>query len=107
MSEPTKLRDPPEASRRRKPSAKPKGRVTMTDIARAAGCSQATVSFVLNNSPGIRLSKQTRERVIEAARALGYSAPAFSALSEPVVAFEGAGFDGLDGVIGFAVDQLA
>ncbi|TPK13644.1 LacI family DNA-binding transcriptional regulator [Mesorhizobium sp. B2-5-7] len=82
----------------------------MTDIARAAGCSQATVSFVLNNSPGIRLSRQTRERVIEAARALGYSAPAFSAL-KPVAAFEGIfdgpAFDGLDGVIGFAVDQLA
>ncbi|MEI9417725.1 LacI family DNA-binding transcriptional regulator [Mesorhizobium sp. Cs1321R2N1] len=98
--------------KRRKAAAKPKGRVTMTDIARAAGCSQATVSFVLNNSPGIRLSQQTRERVIEAARALGYSAPAFSALSNPVAAFEGAAFDGpafdgLDGVIGFAVDQLA
>ena len=36
MSEPTELRDPPESSRRRKPAAKPKGRVTMTDIARAA-----------------------------------------------------------------------
>ncbi|MEI9407514.1 LacI family DNA-binding transcriptional regulator [Mesorhizobium salmacidum] len=98
--------------KRRKAAAKPKGRVTMTDIARAAGCSQATVSFVLNNSPGIRLSQQTRERVIEAARALGYSAPAFSALKQPVAAFEGAAFDGpafdgLDGVIGFAVDQLA
>ncbi|KAA3447661.1 LacI family transcriptional regulator [Mesorhizobium sp. SARCC-RB16n] len=84
----------------------------MTDIARAAGCSQATVSFVLNNTPGIRLSQQTRERVIEAARALGYSAPAFSALKQPVAALEGSAsggpaFDGLDGVIGFAVDQLA
>ncbi|TPN47804.1 substrate-binding domain-containing protein [Mesorhizobium sp. B1-1-9] len=84
----------------------------MTDIARAAGCSQATVSFVLNNSPGIKLSQQTRERVIEAARALGYSAPAFSALQTPIAAFEGPVFegpvfDGLDGVIGFAVDQLA
>ncbi|MEI9422338.1 LacI family DNA-binding transcriptional regulator [Mesorhizobium sp. Cs1299R1N1] len=98
--------------KRRKAAARPKGRVTMTDIARAAGCSQATVSFVLNNSPGIRLSQQTRERVIEAARALGYSAPAFSALKQPVAAFEGGAvdgpaFDGLDGVIGFAVDQLA
>ncbi|MBZ9755253.1 LacI family DNA-binding transcriptional regulator [Mesorhizobium sp. ESP6-5] len=92
--------------KRRKAAAKPKGRVTMTDIARAAGCSQATVSFVLNNSPGIRLSRQTRERVIEAARALGYSAPAFSAL-KPVAAFDGPAFEGLDGVIGFAVDQLA
>src|SRR3982751_7102689 len=72
----------------RKAAAKPKGRVTMTDIARAAGCSQATVSFVLNNSPGIRLSRQTRERVIEAARALGYSAPAVSALKPPA-AFQG------------------
>ncbi|UCI19956.1 LacI family DNA-binding transcriptional regulator [Mesorhizobium sp. B2-1-8] len=104
MSETT---DPATATaKRRKAAAKPKGRVTMTDIARAAGCSQATVSFVLNNSPGIRLSQQTRERVIEAARALGYSAPAFSALNKPATAFEGT-FDGLDGVIGFAVDQLA
>ncbi|WP_287094347.1 LacI family DNA-binding transcriptional regulator [Mesorhizobium sp.] len=104
MSEPTDLRDPPlEAARRRKPSAKnPKGRVTMTDIARAAGCSQATVSFVLNNTPGIRLSQQTRERVIGAARGLGYAPPAFSALRSPIASFEG-----LDGVIGFAVDQLA
>lgn len=103
---------PIETARRRKAAAKPKGRVTMTDIARAAGCSQATVSFVLNNSPGIKLSQQTRERVIEAARALGYSAPAFSALKTPIAAFEGPvfegpAFDGLDGVIGFAVDQLA
>ena len=45
-----------ETVKRRKALAKPKGRVTMTDIARAAGCSQATVSFVLNNSPGIKLS---------------------------------------------------
>ncbi|HEY0031852.1 MAG TPA: LacI family DNA-binding transcriptional regulator, partial [Devosia sp.] len=35
-------------------------RVTMTDIARAAGCSQATVSFVLNRTPGIMISLQTR-----------------------------------------------
>lgn len=99
MSEPTDLSDP-DTSRRRKVPAK--GRVTMTDIARAAGCSQATVSFVLNNTPGIRLSQQTRERVIEAARGLGYTAPAFAALHQPIPAF-----DGLDGVIGFAVDQLA
>ena len=107
----SETRDPEvsDTARRRKASAKTAkgGRVTMTDIARAAGCSQATVSFVLNNSPGIRLSQQTRERVIDAARSLGYTAPAFSALRKPVPAFEGPTFDGLDGVIGFAVDQLA
>ena len=77
------------------------GRVTMTDIAKAAGCSQATVSFVLNNTPGIKLSSQTRERVIEAARSLGYRLPAATGgrPSSPATM--------LDGVIGFVVDQLA
>ena len=102
MNELTDPRGPAVEKRRKSQPKAPKGRVTMTDIARAAGCSQATVSFVLNDTPGIRLSQQTRERVIEAARALGYSAPAFSALRTPVVASER-----LDGVIGFAVDQLA
>lgn len=44
----------------------------MVDVAREAGCSQTTVSFVLNNSSGIRLSQQTRDRVILAAKRLGY-----------------------------------
>jgi len=30
-------------------------RVTMTDVAEAAGCSQATVSFVLKNAPSVNL----------------------------------------------------
>ncbi|MEP0324440.1 LacI family DNA-binding transcriptional regulator [Bauldia litoralis] len=47
-------------------------RVTMTDVARLAGCSQSTVSVVLNNTPGIRISKTTRARVIAAAGDLGY-----------------------------------
>ncbi|MER8749461.1 LacI family DNA-binding transcriptional regulator [Mesorhizobium sp. M1050] len=96
-----------KARRRKAPAKGARGRVTMTDIARAAGCSQATVSFVLNNSPGIKLSQQTRERVIEAARTLGYAAPAFSALHPALPAFKEPAFEGLDGVIGFVVDQLA
>ena len=47
-------------------------RVTMTDVARLAACSQSTVSVVLNNTPGIRISRTTRERVIRAATELGY-----------------------------------
>jgi LacI family transcriptional regulator len=46
---------------------------TMMDVAARAGVSQATVSLVLNGSPGVRLSEVTRERVREAARELGYT----------------------------------
>ncbi|EPF6158763.1 LacI family DNA-binding transcriptional regulator [Citrobacter sedlakii] len=49
-----------------------KNKITMSDIAREAGVSQATVSLVLNNSRSIRLSEATRERVFQAARLLGY-----------------------------------
>lgn len=51
---------------------KRKTKVTMNDIARAAGVSQATVSLVLNQSRNIKLSEETRQRVIEVATALGY-----------------------------------
>ena len=43
---------------------KRKTKVTMNDIARAAGVSQATVSLVLNQSRNIKLSDETRQRVI-------------------------------------------
>ncbi|MDB5474435.1 MAG: LacI family transcriptional regulator [Devosia sp.] len=90
-----------KARRARQADAVPR-RVTMTDIARVAGCSQATVSFVLNRTPGIKISAQTRERVIEAARNLGYAAPNFAHLEDaPLVRPR------VDGVIGFVVDQLA
>ena len=72
----------------------------MTDVAREAGCSQATVSFVLNRNESIKISPQMRERVFAAARALGYSAAA-----GPVVASE-VEF-GTGEMIGFAVDQLS
>ncbi|MFE4722469.1 LacI family DNA-binding transcriptional regulator, partial [Streptomyces sp. NPDC056728] len=45
---------------------------TSEDVARAAGVSRATVSYVLNNTRGGRVSEATRERVREAARQLGY-----------------------------------
>ncbi|WP_374306649.1 LacI family DNA-binding transcriptional regulator [Dongia sp.] len=46
--------------------------VTMTDIAALAGVSQTTVSLVLNDALGARLTNQTRQLVLEAARELGY-----------------------------------
>lgn len=44
----------------------------MQDVACLAGVSQATVSFVLNDVPGTRISEETRVRVAEAAQTLGY-----------------------------------
>ncbi|MCY1700655.1 LacI family DNA-binding transcriptional regulator [Lelliottia sp. SL45] len=51
---------------------KRKNKITMNDIARAAGVSQATVSLVLNQSRNIKLSDETRQRVIGVATELGY-----------------------------------
>ncbi|UGQ12564.1 LacI family transcriptional regulator [Yinghuangia sp. ASG 101] len=47
-------------------------RPTSTDVARAAGVSQTTVSFVLNDRPGHGIPEETRQRVLEAARRLDY-----------------------------------
>lgn len=46
---------------------------TSADVAHAAGVSRATVSFVLNDKPNSRVSDDTRHRVLEAARLLGYT----------------------------------
>lgn len=47
-------------------------RVTRAEVAEMAGVSGTTVSFVLNRTPGQRIPEETRARVLEAARALGY-----------------------------------
>ncbi|MEJ2551268.1 MAG: LacI family DNA-binding transcriptional regulator [Anaerolineales bacterium] len=47
-------------------------RVTARDVADRAGVSRTTVSFVLNNVPGMRISEETRQRVLEAARDIDY-----------------------------------
>ncbi len=50
----------------------PKRRVTSKDVAELAGVSRTTVSFVLNDVPGMRISPQTRQRVKRAALRLNY-----------------------------------
>ena len=97
MPRPTDIDVPSEALPRNRRKASWR-RVTMTDVAREAMCSQATVSFVLNDTPGIRFSPETRERVLEAARRLGYIAPLSGAILRPEVTVPR---------IGFMVDQLA
>lgn len=47
-------------------------RVTSADIARASGVSRATVSYVLNDVPGAKVSERTRELVLRTARELGH-----------------------------------
>lgn len=46
--------------------------VTAKDIAKACGISQATVSYVINNKEGKKISDKTRELVLETARQLDY-----------------------------------
>lgn len=48
------------------------GRVTMTDVARAAGVSQTTVSFVVNNLDA-GLPERTKAKVLQACADLNYS----------------------------------
>lgn len=48
-------------------------RVRMADVARAAGVSTATVSMVLSDAAGSRVSPETRARVREAAERIGYA----------------------------------
>lgn len=53
-------------------ASRPGGKATSRDVAREAGVSRTTVSFVLNNTPTARISDETRQRVLTAAHTLGY-----------------------------------
>ena len=62
-----------------------------TDVARRAGVSRTTVSFVLNNSPGKTIPEETRQKVLAAARALAYT-PDENARSVAMVKHHSIGF---------------
>lgn len=47
-------------------------RVSSKDVAKEAGVSQATVSYVLNNVQGIKIKQETKMAVLEAAQRLNY-----------------------------------
>ncbi|MFN8450848.1 MAG: LacI family DNA-binding transcriptional regulator [Anaerolineae bacterium] len=49
-----------------------KKRPTQRDVARLAGVTQATVSFVLNGSDAITVPRETRQRILDAVETLGY-----------------------------------
>jgi LacI family transcriptional regulator len=72
-----------------------KSRITIKDVAKAAGVSTQTISRVLNNRPDV--SPQTRERVEEVIRGMGY-APNIIARSLS------SGRSNIVGVVGFGLE---
>ena len=42
------------------------------EVAKLAGVSRTTVSFVLNDVPGVKITEETRRRVFQAAQELNY-----------------------------------
>jgi len=48
-------------------------RTTIRDVAKEAGVSISVVSYVLNDNPNVSISRETRERVLAAAKKLNYT----------------------------------
>jgi LacI family transcriptional regulator len=55
-----------------KPAGSRERRVTITDVARAAGVSRTTVSYVLSERADARVPEPTRRRILDAAAGVGY-----------------------------------
>ncbi len=47
-------------------------KVTSQQVAKHAGVSRTTVSFILNDVPGVKFPQETKDRVLHAAETLGY-----------------------------------
>jgi LacI family transcriptional regulator len=76
-AKPRRAKAPRSRERRRSTEvAASSQRPTMTDVARIAGVSQSSVSLVLNHMTGARISESTKQRVLDAARQIGYALPA-------------------------------
>ncbi len=65
--------------------------VSSADVARRAGVSRTTVSFVINNAPGKNIPEETRQRVLNAAHELHYT-PNESARSVAMIKHHSIGF---------------
>ena len=80
-----------------RPGTSGKSGPTMHHVAAAAGVSQATVSLVLNDVGGARVSEETRRRVHQAAKELGYRTNAHAKVLR----------EGVAEMIGFVGDHVA
>ncbi len=76
------------------------GRPTMTDVARIAGVSQSSVSLVLNEMSGSRISPDTQAKVLEAAHKIGYKLPGVRHEAQPDTRIE-------KDTIAFVVDEIS
>lgn len=54
---------------------RPRNRASMAQVAEIAGCSQSTVSVLLNETPGYSISDATKTRVFAAVKELNYQIP--------------------------------
>ena len=50
-------------------------KVTSQDVAARAGVSQSAVSLILNESDKVLFNEETKQRVVQAAKDLGYALP--------------------------------
>lgn len=50
----------------------PRNKITIKDVAREAGVSTATVSYVINNRSDIRITEETRKKVMQVSNLLNY-----------------------------------
>ena len=57
--------------------------ITAKDIAEACHVSQATISYVINNTPGKRISEAKRQEILETARRMKYFPNASSSTVPP------------------------
>lgn len=74
-----------------------KSKVTMKDVAKHAGVSQSTVSFVLNNVADVSIGEETRKKVLAAVEELNYKRrPQGLSVPSPAVP-----------TLGFIVDEVA
>ncbi len=74
----------------------------MSDIAHEAGCSQSTVSFVLNDNKSVQISVAMRDRVLQSAKELGYHDQMFRGLLEATKQKQIS-----HGAVGFVIDFLS
>lgn len=72
MSAPTETKTPAQAATKATEATKAAKAITLLDVATRAGVDRSVVSRVLSDDPRLNIREETRERVLDAVRALDY-----------------------------------